>query len=122
MTLRPAVTSAMVSVILQYKPDIKALKEKGAQSAEWQESLERLLYVLYGTGFITSFNWREAYKDIEAQTLLPRYINKASLSEVRRLFIYHVRMDRFCTGHLEYIASSGVLDCLLDRLAKLKPV
>lgn len=121
MPLRPPVTSAMVDIILECKPDTKVLEELGAQSLEWARSLERLLYAMNATGFVAAFDWQSAYKDTPSKTVSLRHINNASLREVRRLLIYHVRLDRFCTGHLESIALLGVLDCLLDRLAKLKP-
>ena len=50
MPLRPPVTSAMVDIILECKPDTKVLEELGAQSLEWARSLERLLYAMEEAG------------------------------------------------------------------------
>lgn len=67
--------------------------------------------ILYGFDWM---KWTDAARFLDATTLAT-----ASLLDLRRLFTYHVRQDRFVDGHFASVIANGQIAAMLRRLAQL---
>jgi hypothetical protein len=75
---------------------------------------------LYDNGWIIPFDWgswqEEAVRYVNNETLL----KEADLETLRKLLTTHVRKDRFCEGHLDYMFECGHITAILERLQQLE--
>ena len=122
MTTLPPPSRLSVDVILQEAPDFRALRSRDVNSSEVFVALSEFISVIYATDFVVSFDWMDEYKqstDLDPHNLEP--IEKADLPTLRKLLIAHLRLDRFCDGHLKLLLSTGYLEKLIERLKVLRP-
>jgi hypothetical protein len=79
---------------------------------------ERLRMALYDHDVILHgfawMKWKEADRFLD-----PANLASATLLDLRRLFTYHVRQDRFVEGHFGSVIANGQIAALLRRLAQL---
>jgi len=47
-------------------------------------------------------------------------LEEADLETLRKLLTTHVRKDRFCEGHLDYMFECGHITAILERLQQLE--
>ena len=77
--------------------------------------------VLYDNDWISpEVNWTEWQDAAWEYVETPGKIESADVVTVRKLFTTHVRMDRFCEGHLVSMFENGHILMLLRRLKDLR--
>lgn len=89
-------------------------------NAIWPPVLDDFVRTLYSDGFIGAFDWPtwahgEGRRFMQDQGALA----EASLDDLRRVLISHVRADRFNEGHLLAEYQSGTLAAILRRAEEL---
>jgi hypothetical protein len=97
--------------------------EDGSFSAGiWEDSSEisKLISDLYENGFIVSFDWGRWQKQAEQYFLHPERLRSASLCDLQKLLITHVRKERFCEGHFSVMVVHGHIRGILERLAEIR--
>jgi len=115
-----AIGKNVLNIILTAAPDFKRLKAAGASDKTWQNSLLLFLHVLYKQGFVLSFDWQAEFAGREKYLGDEAVLKAMNLEDLRKVLTAHVRMDRFCEGHLDSIAESGYLEQLVERLKVLR--
>ena len=119
-TLTPPSKSS-VDVILEVAPDFNALRSE-SQSKKVITALAEFVSIIYATDFVISFDWMKEFKDskdLDPKNLKP--LENADLPMLRKLLIAHLRLDRFCQGHLQALVSTGYMEKMLARLKTLRP-
>ena len=88
--------------------------------AIWPDVLEEFVQTLYSEGFIGAFDWRQwAHGEGERFMQDHEALSRASLDDLRRVLISHVRADRFNEGHLLAEYRAGTLAVILRRAEEL---
>lgn len=101
-----------IDVILKYAPN--------ASSAQPDIDLSLFIEAVYATDFIAPFDWIKEFPDGALSPANRAPLLTADASELRKLLIAHLRLDRFLNGHLRKLLQSGYLDQLLARLNVLR--
>jgi hypothetical protein len=83
---------------------------------ELEHSLERFVAATYATDFMVAFDWMNEFPGDSLSPNNRALLHNAGASQLRKLLIAHVRLDRFSTGHLLQLLRSGYLDQLLTQL------
>lgn len=84
------------------------------------ESVQEFVQALYDNGWVTpKFDWTD-WKEAGIYIDNPENIQSADSITVLKLFTYHVRGDRFCSGHLAKMFESGQFLALLHRLREIR--
>jgi hypothetical protein len=74
---------------------------------------------LYDLGIIQPFAWMDWERGTEL-TESKEHLAAASLEEIHKLIIGHVRMDRFVEGHFDEMVENGFFAKVLRRLEALR--
>jgi len=74
---------------------------------------------MYFQSFIYPFDWSAECKGNEDYYRDPEKLDDMSLAELRKVFTVHMRMDRFATGHLDWLCKQGYLQRAVRRLLQL---
>ena len=76
---------------------------------------------LYDNGGVTpSFDWSKWQEAAKEYVDAPENIESADAEIIRRLFTTHVRMERFCEGHLAAMFENGHIVALLRRSGQIR--
>ena len=74
----------------------------------------------YDHGWVISYDWPEARAWAESLSSDPALLSATDLGDLRRLITLHVRLERFCDGHIAAMIRSGHLGRVLRRLTALR--
>ena len=114
-----APSAQTVDILLQAWPESENLVREPCDSQVVEEALGLFLSAIYATDFVVPFDWQKTFN--RRDTLMaPAGWKRASLGRWRALMIAHIRMDRFCEGHLLELLHSGYLEQARLRLLKLR--
>jgi hypothetical protein len=114
-----APSAETLDVLLQAWPDSAALASEPHDSPAVQEAIGLFLSAVYATDFVQPFDWQSEFG--RRRTLMNEAgLKRASAGRWRALMIAHIRMDRFCEGHLLDVLRSGYLEQARLRLLKLR--
>lgn len=117
MTNLPAPSQSAVQTVLDNAPDFSRF---GALSNdEKQAVLSDFIAVIYATDFVAPFDWMTAFPKDDPRWDDVELLKTADGALVRELLIAHLRLDRFSSGHLERIMTSGYLEAVLSQLRVL---
>lgn len=117
MTTLPAPSQNAVKNILDNAPDFPRF---GTLSEDQKQAvLSDFIAVIYATDFVAPFDWMTEFPKDDPRWDDINVLNKADAALVRKLLIAHLRLDRFCSGHLERIMTSGYFEAVLSRLRVL---
>lgn len=88
---------------------------------EYTEEIQDFIRKLYQANIIQPFNWIAWRESEEGQHLManPGRIKDASLTDVVKLLITHLRSDRFISGHLTTVIEEGQISKILERFEDL---
>ncbi|GAB7530818.1 hypothetical protein PS3A_32290 [Pseudomonas sp. 3A(2025)] len=111
VTLAPPSKDA-IDVILQYAPT--------ASSVQPDIDLSLFVEAVYATDFMAPFDWITEFPDGALNDANLGPLLTADASQLRKLLIAHLRLDRFLNGHLRKLLQSGYLGQLLARLKALR--
>ena len=91
------------------------------QPFEYPEEIQDFIRRLYQANIIQPFNWVAWRESDEGQILMsnPSRIREASLENVIKLLIAHLRSDRFIAGHLTTAIEEGQISNILERFNEL---
>ena len=113
---------------LEYFKNIKDIKESGNRVVEYHENGSISIYAVLDeklNSFISDFYdsniFDKNYKD--NMGVLGDTVNKIkslTKEELSTLLTHHIRMDRFCEGHLMSVANDGQLYEILKKLINYK--
>ena len=119
--------SDQIQAILRFLPAFERVAQQYArqgpgdpapQDASRNETRSAFVAELYALGVIQPFDWMNwdrapEFSDLKAS------LRRASLDDLHKLLIGHVRFGRFCTGHLDLMVEEGDLVMILQRLAEV---
>lgn len=116
-----AITETMLDAVLKFKPDYKLRSDESSSGqAAWRESLGIFLAVLHRSRFLLDFDWMHTFDRASGRKLLEKDVGLLTLAELRKVLTYHVRMDKFCRGHLDELVQNGSFEGMVRRLGELK--
>jgi hypothetical protein len=76
---------------------------------------------LYDHGWVTpAFNWTEWQRSAQEFVDSPQKVERADDATISKLFTTHVRVDRFCEGHLAAMFENSHVVALLRRLKAIR--
>ena len=122
-------TKKQIDAILPY---LDRLTGEGFSDGTWQsppgqipcfdfsESVSEFHQALYDNGWIVPFDWGAWHESAQEYVENPGKIESADAETIQKLFMTHVRMDRFCEGHLAAMFENGHIVHLLRRLRELR--
>lgn len=88
---------------------------------EFSESVTEFQRALYDNGWIApSFDWGEWQETAKEYVESPEKLESADAKTIQNLFTTHVRMERFCEGHLAAMFEKGHIMALLRRLKAIR--
>lgn len=112
MTTFAAPSKDAIDVILKYAPN--------ASSTQPDIDLSLFIEAVYATDFMAPFDWIQEFPDGTPDPANHAPLLTADASQLRKLLIAHLRLDRFLNGHLRKLLQSGYLGQLLARLKALR--
>lgn len=80
------------------------------------DDTRKFIRALHKHGFIRPFNWPDWQNEAQRYVKQPEALNNADLDTICKLFTTHVRLERFCEGHLASMFKCGHIILLLERL------
>lgn len=86
--------------------------------AECAPAARQVMSAIYEHHLVLGFDW-SSWKTEAERFLDPERVAVASLEEVRRLLILHVRAEKFNEGHFAEMISRGHIAALLARAGAL---
>ena len=91
------------------------------QPFEYPEEIQDFIRRLYQANIIQPFNWVAWRESDEGQMLMsnPSRIREASLENVIKLLIAHLRSDRLIAGRLTTAIEEGQISNILERFNEL---
>jgi hypothetical protein len=98
-----------------YKLDSKYLMDPYIYNKEVNDFVK----ALYNENMIFSFDWPNWQNEAEKYYRDPELLKYADLQTLRKLLTFHVRKDRFCSGHLLGMIESGHILNILKRLKNI---
>jgi hypothetical protein len=84
-------------------------------------NLEQLLLDLGASAFLQPFNYSEPDWQNRVTNYLqhPESLKSADLKTLSKLYLTHMRTERFCEGHLKSLIHNGHFSAFVERLAML---
>lgn len=126
----PPITSKQIDAIL---PFLDLFEAEGYSAGTWDfpkltmpwfvpnETVTQFIQALYSNGWVTlAFDWPEWMESARGFVESPEKIETADAKTIQKLFTTHIRLDRFCEGHLAEMFENGHFVALLRRLRKLR--
>lgn len=127
MPLEP-LRAEQIDAVLQYLPRFEAIARETdnlgnigmwGSDPELSTTISAFIMDLYDLGVIQSFDWmrwERATELIDQDELLAT----ASLEDIHKLLIGHVRFDRFAPGHFDEMVENGHIARILQRLNAIR--
>jgi len=84
------------------------------------KSVSAFIKALYDHEWIVPFDWEPWWKEAQRFVESPETLSNADAGTIRILLTIHVRMDRFCEGHLATVMKNGHILALLRRLKEVR--
>ncbi|MEM9720653.1 MAG: DUF6508 domain-containing protein [Bacteroidota bacterium] len=85
----------------------------------YHEQVENFLGAVYDAKLIQAFEWRAWKEEAQQYYDQPERLEEADLDILIRLFTYHIRRERFYSGHLVDLLDNGYFMAMLRRLQEL---
>ena len=85
----------------------------------YHEQVEQFLGAVYDAKLIQAYEWRTWKEEAQDYYDHPEKVGEANLETLIQLFTYHVRRERFYSGHLVGLLDGGYFTVLLKRLGEL---
>ncbi|MBD8481056.1 DUF6508 domain-containing protein [Pseudomonas coleopterorum] len=114
----PSPSPASVDEILTAWPDTPALGTLTLDSDTVFFAIGRFIDAVYSSGFFFPMDWQRAFT-IE-QLNDASELQVADAGTLRALLVAHVRVDRFCRGHLLRLFDEGYFETAFERLVELR--
>ncbi|QLE58841.1 DUF6508 domain-containing protein [Nostoc sp. TCL26-01] len=70
--------------------------------------------------FVIPFDWLTWRSEAMSFVTDPKRLNLADISTIQKLCSYHVRQERFCSGHLAKMIDNGHFLTILQRLQVIR--
>ncbi|WP_242039700.1 O-acetyl-ADP-ribose deacetylase [Anabaena sphaerica] len=82
----------------------------------YSREFNRFITALDQENFVIPFNWTDWQNEGNRLIKHPEFLATADLSTLQKLLTFHVRQDRFCSGHLAAMIENGHFLAILNRL------
>jgi hypothetical protein len=86
---------------------------------DFSESVSEFHQALYDHGWIVPFDWGAWQETAMEYVENPEKIGSADAETIQKLFMTHIRKERFCEGHLVAMFENGHILHLLRRLREI---
>ena len=96
--------------------------ESGASnlhSATLTERASEFVTACYEEHFVQPFDWGEWSGRDDCDLTSPEFIARADLVGIIKMLTTHIRVDRFCDGHLLSAMENGTILRILERLRNI---